>query len=248
MNGECGSLQAALNTLEIFGNYSGLIVNTDKTQVIWIGKKRGSKEKLNVDKKLFWGSTCFSLLGVNFTTDLLLIPNLNYSSIIGDLPKNLLTWGKRYTTTFGRISILKTFILPKFIHLLTVLPKPLPMDIKKINSLFYNFIWNNKPEKIKRAIINKSHKKGGLQMIDLDKFADALQLTWVKRYFKDESSQWATLAEHYMGNQKKFFEMGPVWHQKRKDETTNPFYHELLTNWQKILGALSKNDPISMPL
>ena len=94
LNGECGSLQAALNTLEIFGNYSGLIVNTDKTQVIWIGKKRGSKEKLNVDKKLFWGSTCFSLLGVNFTTDLLLIPNLNYSSIIGDLPKNLLTWGK----------------------------------------------------------------------------------------------------------------------------------------------------------
>ena len=40
LNGECGSLKAALNTLEVFGSYSGLIVNTDKTQVVWIGKKR----------------------------------------------------------------------------------------------------------------------------------------------------------------------------------------------------------------
>ena len=68
--GECGPLQSALNKLEIFGNYSGLIVNTDKTQAIWIGKKRGSKPKLNIDKNLRWGSTTFNLLGLNFSTDL----------------------------------------------------------------------------------------------------------------------------------------------------------------------------------
>ena len=31
LNGECGPLKSALNMLEIFGNYCGLIVNTDKT-------------------------------------------------------------------------------------------------------------------------------------------------------------------------------------------------------------------------
>ena len=47
LNCECGPLlQSALNTLELFGNYSDLIVNTDQTQVIMIGKKRGSKDKL----------------------------------------------------------------------------------------------------------------------------------------------------------------------------------------------------------
>ena len=92
LNGECGPLQSALNMLEIFGNYSGMIVNTDKTQVIWIGKKRGSKTKLNIDKNLRWGSTTFNLLGVNFSTDLVAIPNLNYSLIVDEIPKRLKFW------------------------------------------------------------------------------------------------------------------------------------------------------------
>ena len=40
LNGTEDSLQAALNILEIFGNISGLRVNTEKTQIVWIGKKR----------------------------------------------------------------------------------------------------------------------------------------------------------------------------------------------------------------
>ena len=248
LNGEYGSLQAALNTVEIFGNYSGLIINTDKTQVVWIGKKRGTKDKLNVDKKLSWGSTSFNLLGVKFITDLMLIPNLNYRPIIEDLPKMLHMWKKRYTTTLGKITILKTFILPKLIHLFTVLPKPPPSDIKQINTLFYHFIWNNKPEKIKRVVINKPYQLGGLKMIDLDKFVDALQLTWVKRFLTNKGAQWANLAEYNIGNKKKFMEMGPLWHQRLKDNTSNPFYYSLLSNWEQFFRTISKNDPMSMPL
>ena len=85
-------------------------------------------------------------------------------------------------------------------------------------------------------------------MIDLDKFTDALQLTWVRRYFNDKDSQWAILAEYSLGCQKRFFEMGSLWHQKLKDATTNSFYQNLLTNWQLILGQLSQNNAISMPL
>ena len=38
LDGSQGSLQAALNTIEIFGTYSGLRMNKDKTKVIWIGR------------------------------------------------------------------------------------------------------------------------------------------------------------------------------------------------------------------
>ena len=246
LNGESGPLQAALNTLEIFGELSGLFVNTDKTQVVWIGKKRGSKSKLNIDKKLCWGLTSFNLLGVNFSTDITVIPNLNYRKIIDELPKRFNTWKKRYTTPLGRITILKTLILPKFIHLFTVLPKPNPNQIKQINSMFYKFIWNDKPEKIKRAIVNMPSKKGGLKMIDLEKFINALQLTWIKRYFSDKTSQWSILADFNIGSQKKFFEMGPLWH--KKSSTTNSFYCDLLTDWQKIMEVMAYNKPMNMPL
>ena len=35
LNGSRDSLQAALNTLEIYGNISGLKVNIDKTKLVW---------------------------------------------------------------------------------------------------------------------------------------------------------------------------------------------------------------------
>ena len=44
LDGSSGSLQAVLNTVEVLG----LKVNTEKTQIVWIGKKRGSEEKLNI--------------------------------------------------------------------------------------------------------------------------------------------------------------------------------------------------------
>ena len=39
LNGKQESLSAALNTLEHFGTLSGLKFNTEKTKIIWIGKK-----------------------------------------------------------------------------------------------------------------------------------------------------------------------------------------------------------------
>ena len=40
LDGTKDSLEAALNTLEIFGSLSGLAVNKDNTKLIWLGKKK----------------------------------------------------------------------------------------------------------------------------------------------------------------------------------------------------------------
>ena len=44
LDGQDVSLHAALNTLEIYGTVSGLKVNTDKTQIVWIGKKKRQRK------------------------------------------------------------------------------------------------------------------------------------------------------------------------------------------------------------
>ena len=66
LHGSQSSLKATLNTLEIFGSYSGLKMNTSKTKVIWIGRKKYSKDKLQVSVNLDWGTTHFNLLGIVF--------------------------------------------------------------------------------------------------------------------------------------------------------------------------------------
>ena len=40
LDGSEESLEAALNTIEIFGTFSGLKMNTTKTKAVWIGRKK----------------------------------------------------------------------------------------------------------------------------------------------------------------------------------------------------------------
>ena len=67
LNGSDQSLQAALNTIKIFGSFLGLKMNTTKTKVVWIDRKKHSRDKLNVTSKLERGTNSFKLLGVQFS-------------------------------------------------------------------------------------------------------------------------------------------------------------------------------------
>ena len=78
-------MQAALNTLKIFGTISGLKINADKKKIVWIGKKRNSKDKLKVSLNLDLGATEFRLLGLYFSVDLTKMTELNYSVAINKI-------------------------------------------------------------------------------------------------------------------------------------------------------------------
>ena len=62
-------------------------------------------------------------------------------------------WAKRKLTLFGRITIIKSLALSKFIHLFLALPNPPGELIKKLDKLFYKFLWHLGPDRIKRSII-----------------------------------------------------------------------------------------------
>ena len=82
LDGTTKSLQATLNMLEIFGDMSGLIMNSEKTKLIWIGSKLGTKEKLNISNNLQWGNSQFNLLGIIFSCNLYEMPDLNYEQAL----------------------------------------------------------------------------------------------------------------------------------------------------------------------
>ena len=45
----------------------------------------------------------------------------------------------------------------------------------------YEFLWDKKPDKIKRKTIIQSFENGGLKMIDIFKFLKSLISSWIKR-------------------------------------------------------------------
>ena len=79
----------------------------------------------------------------------------------------------------GKITVLKTFALPKLIYPLTVLNNP----PKKINIEIFDFIWDSKPDKIKRSVIVQNYKNGGLRLTNIDYFIEALKAGCVRKIF-----------------------------------------------------------------
>ena len=241
LDGSQSSLKAALNTLEIFGSYSGLKMNTNKTKVIWIGRKKYSKDKLQVSVDLEWGKTHFNLLGIIFSVDLNEMITLNYSKALENSKKTLSFWNKQNLTPFGKIMVIKTFILSKFNHLFMTIPSPDNNFIKQLNSSLFAFLWDNKPDKIKREYITQDYINGGLRMVNIESFIQSLKLTWMNRLFKSESQPWSQLFEKTISPISKLALNGSTWCDILINKTQNDFWKETLISWRK----LSDNTPIS---
>ena len=73
------SLRASLSTMETFGNISGLKLNREKTEALWIGSKRNCDRRLCPEKTFKWPREKVKELGVWFSsTDHELIISMNY--------------------------------------------------------------------------------------------------------------------------------------------------------------------------
>ena len=97
LDGTESSLRATLKLLDVFYDISGLKINIDKTSAFWIGSKKGSDVVLCKEYKMSWvGVTHFSYLGVTLCTDLNAIVNVNYTSTMQAITKQIHHWSKRF--------------------------------------------------------------------------------------------------------------------------------------------------------
>ena len=135
-------------------------------------------------KKINWiGKNIFSILGIDFSLDAAHMINVNYEKVFLTIERLVSQWSKRNLTVLGKISIIKSLLLPKLIHMILSLPNPSTEYVTRINSLFYRFIWQNKPDKISRQQMTSDYMHGGLRMVDLNNFFMALKITWLRRMF-----------------------------------------------------------------
>ena len=81
----------------------------------------------------------------------------------------------------GKIAILKSLAVSQIIYVLSSLPTPKGV-IKEVNALLYDFLWDNKGDKMKRTEMINDYCKGGLKMIDIASFNQALKMKWAKSY------------------------------------------------------------------
>ena len=124
LDGSDDSLNHTLEELEKFSKISGLKINYDKTQIVWIGSKKYSSDTIKTKWKLSWGKNTFKLLGINFNTDLDKMAKGNYTEKIKLLEKTATQWQRRMLSPLGKVTVIKTMLIPTLNHLFITLPNP----------------------------------------------------------------------------------------------------------------------------
>ena len=180
LDGSEKSLNELLKELELFARMSGLKVNFDKTQLVWIGSKKFDQNSIKTKWKLIWGKQTFKILGINFNTDLTKMIKENYTPKMQTLENMIKQWERRTLTPLGKITAIKVLMIPLINHLFFTLPTPEQDIIDYVNRILFNFLWGSKA-KIKKSVVIKQYDEGGLRMVNLQAFIEALKLTWIRR-------------------------------------------------------------------
>ena len=226
LDGSEMSLRESLLVLKKFEFCSGLKVNVDKTQVVWLGSSRNNPE-ICEDLNLKWVQQ-FVLLGITFNTNLPDIINLNFTPKVHEIEKLLLAYKKWKLSILGKITVLKMMAIPKLVYLLTVLPSPGAKFFSYVEGLFKDFIWDGSV-KITLSQLEQDISQGGLKLTNLRLFHSALKLSWIKRLIATTGS-WQKLFEVNVRQAKDLFWELDIQSLKVK-HITNVFWKELINLW-----------------
>ena len=226
------SIKPLLNLLKDFAKASGLIINTDKTEFLWLGKKALSTEQI---RELPNPKTIIKLLGVYVSYDFDKMMRTNMETKLRDLSATLNLWRTRNLTIEGRILLAKSLGISKFNHITSV--TLIPVEYKKrIESCLYNFIWKGGKDKIKRNTLIQDYKYGGLKMLDYDTIQRKISIQWMQKFLNTSiSSPWKLILNQYIKitENPDLFPFSNYSENKLK-ESIPDFYKNVLKNWKSF--------------
>jgi len=176
-------------TLESFGECSGLKVNDEKTEILALGNN--FLQESDFPKQNYY--KVIKILGIYFGYDVRQKYNLNFRETLKSIKKSMSLWKWRGFSLLGRIQMVKTFAIPKFMFRASVIPTSKEL-IKEVNSVLYIFIWNGK-DKVKRRALTSDIEMGGLKMLDSDSMISAKRIKCLKKLLEDYRSTWKSILD-----------------------------------------------------
>ena len=121
--------------------------------------------------------------------------NLNWWPKLDNTEKILSCWKRRHLTLFGKITIIKSLIVPKIFYPLYFLDAPSEY-IRNCEIIFYKFIWG-KQDLIKRKTLIASISEGGLKMMDIASQISTCRARWIHKII-NSSVDWGFFGKTYI--------------------------------------------------
>ena len=231
------SFREAMSTFRIFEAISGLKINYDKTEVLRIGALKGKAVQMCPEIVVKWTNDPVLSLGIKIHHDREQLIRLNYLPLKTKIENLIKTWGKRKLTLYGKAVVIKSFLISQLVYHLSVLPSPDKKYLDNINKIILNYLWDNKPHRIRREVIWAPKEHGGLKIPNMGTQDKALKLGWMERYKNSHS-----LPSNYLLDRKYKATSEIIWDCNLKKEDikhifknkTGTFVHQVLHYWCEI--------------
>lgn len=227
------SAASLFSLLDRFSICSGLKINRSKTEGLWLGHW---KNRLGKDEPfgILWPKKYVTALGITFPYNANVGIKLNFDEKLAKLKKVLNIWRMRHLTILGRIAIVKNLAIAKLVYCSSVLNVPTEF-VKEVNSNIFSFVWNFKPDKIKRKTLIGPVCKGGLNMVNFEDVVKSLKITWVNRYCESAGSHWCARLDSLLTKVGGAFLFQCNYDLKMLNlNNLPPFYKNILERWQEL--------------
>ena len=124
LDGTKRSLNGTAIELMKFSTQSGLKVNWDKTTCLPLGGLSPVKATENdFASRIRWVNE-IKILGLYFRNNITNITDLNLEKKLGLLENDIAQWKRRHITPLGKITVIKSLLLAKLVHIFMALPNP----------------------------------------------------------------------------------------------------------------------------
>jgi hypothetical protein len=190
---DLNSAKCFLHTVKDFGLYSGLMLNMDKTEAMWLGSDRVLKTR---PLGILWPDRPLRILGVHLSYDQAACDMLNFHDKIVKAKRLINLWSCRNLTLYGRCQIIKTYIVSQFLFVSSIIQTP-PEIIKAVNNVIFKFIWKNKRDRLKRSVLQHSIENGGLRVPDFGTMINAAMFKWIKKLISGAEPPWKLILRKY---------------------------------------------------
>uniref|UniRef100_A0A803K926 Reverse transcriptase domain-containing protein n=1 Tax=Xenopus tropicalis TaxID=8364 RepID=A0A803K926_XENTR len=186
------SLQALSELLSQFAEISYYKTNTSKTEALPIWIPQNTLRNLKASYKFVWQQSAISYLGIKVGFSHSILYNMNFKSMLTKTEQYLKTWAFKEITWLGRLSAVKTMLMPKILYLFRTIPITVPNKFfTLLQKLISRYIWKAKKPRILTATLSRNKLQGGLGFPNFKKYYQAAHLNFIQHVFTTSTQpQW----------------------------------------------------------
>ena len=231
------SVKYALNLFEEFYRYAGLKLNMKKTEAFIV--YNNGTIAVNNDLGISWINKPFKALGIWFALNQEEMLSLNIGDKIDRIKTILNMWQGRALSLMGKITILKSLVLPQILQLAYVFPLHESL-LKDLENLFFDFVWNKGKHLVSKQTLFQNYAMGGFKMLSIIDMVKCAKIMWVKRFCNSINANWKFLSEYLMGISREKLLCKTMFKTIEHKPKTN-FYSNLLHIWFNFITADPKS-------